>query len=172
MSILQKLRVWWAKRVTSVHSSVGRDYMCGCGHTAKWKTVLTVGGGGIYTLPSEKPDYCPECWAKAAIRCAWCGDTILPGDPITLYTPRKNDFVVPEHAVVYRREPQLQLVGCLGWDCAHTGADRSGFWVMPGEVRRVLSPLEELIANGGTEVVISGNLGDIRQAIPISDQDP
>ena len=43
--------------------------------------------------------------------------------------------------MVYNENP-LQLVGCLRWECASTGADRMGFWVPPGIVHRVPSAIE------------------------------
>lgn len=153
--------------------------------------MLTIDGhAGVFCALSKTPEYCPECYAKAVIKCAWCGETILPGDPITLYSPgpptelfistkepgeaqqqrQKKDFVVPEHAVIYQREPRLVLVGCLGWDCADTGGDRAGFWVMPGKVQRVATAMEMLLADGGKDIIIVGDLTDPRQAIPIHDK--
>ncbi|MBI1833507.1 MAG: hypothetical protein HYR90_01650 [Candidatus Andersenbacteria bacterium] len=171
MRILRRIGLALQRWQAIFYVYFGRRYICGCGHTAKWKTVLTIHGhSGVYAPQSKKPDWCPECWAKAAIKCAWCGNTILPGDAITLYIPTKEDFQIPEHAVVYKREPQVQLVGCLGWDCAMSGADRAGFWVMPGKVQRVMSPMEKLMANGGLEVVVENDLTDPAQAIPIPDE--
>jgi len=37
----------------------------------------------------DAPPYCLDCYAKTAIRCAWCGGTIVPDGPITLYSPGK-----------------------------------------------------------------------------------
>lgn len=171
MQLLQKLGHVWEKFQAFYCRYLGRNYKCGCGHTTKWKTILTIHGHeGVFKAPSKKPDYCPYCWAKAAIKCAWCSDTILPGDAITLYTPREKDFVITPHAVVYQKEPRLQLVGCLGWNCADTGADRSGFWVMPGKVQRVASPFEMLMATGGTDPIIVGDLTDPRESTPIPDE--
>ncbi len=173
MRLLHKLRTRWEKIQTTVYQFLGRNYKCGCGHVAKWKTVLTVhGDSGVFTLPSRKPDYCSQCWAEAAIKCAWCEGTIVPGDAITLYTPSKKGFNVPEHAVIYRHEPHLQLVGCLRWNCADTGVDRTGFWIMPGKVQRAMSPIEELMARGGTEPICVNNVTDSQEAILISDETP
>lgn len=96
------------------------------------------------SISTIKPDYCHRCYEKMAIRCAWCGDYILPDSAITLYTPNAN-FDVPEYAVSYKEDGSLKLVGCLRMDCASSGADRSGFWVIPGKVKRVLSPIEEML---------------------------
>ena len=136
-----------------------------CGHEVQRKTEIEVFGE---KFPMElkdgcTPDWCPACMSKAAIRCAWCGKFIMPGDPITLYSPTKNDFVKPEHAVVYQENP-LQLVGCMRWECAHTGADRAGFWKMPGEVQRLLSPIEQVLM-GGKDMVFVEDVGDRQEAV-------
>jgi len=129
--LLNKELCLWQKITVFYYTNFGKTYLCKCGHRAKWKTRLSVNGHeGLYTLTDK--EYCPQCFAQSAIKCAWCGDTIFPGDPITLYTPPK-DFAIPAHAIIHKTDP-LELVGCLGWDCAQTGADRSGFWVMPGKV--------------------------------------
>jgi len=88
-------------------------------------------------------EYCLGCLGKMTILCAWCKEPIFIGEPVTLYTPR--DGSVPNHAKIHD-ENLLQLVGCLRWNCAESGADRAGFW-MPGEdgegkVERVPTPLE------------------------------
>jgi hypothetical protein len=165
---LGKQLCFWQKITFFYCANFGRTYLCKCGHRAKWKTRLVVNGReGLYTLANK--EYCPQCFAGAAIKCAWCGDTIFPGDPITLYTPKK-DFAIPEHAVVHKTDP-LELVGCFDWNCAESGADRRGFWVMPGKVQRVLSPLEMIFANGplGKPVIVN-DLSDPREAIPIPDK--
>lgn len=109
-----------------------------------------------------------------AIRCAWCGNRIFIGDPITLYTPltqeltQNNDFQVPENAVVYSKDP-LQLVGCLGWNCAESGADRAGFWV-PGEngkgrVQRVQTAYEAILCSKEPFIMIVDDTCDIKEAV-------
>lgn len=107
-------------------------------------------------------DYTLDEIAAMAIRCAWCGEPIAIGDPVTLYLARPG-IAIPPHAVRYNHQ---SLVGCLGWNCAETGADRAGFWEpdpdQPGKgrVRRVPSPFEMLIANPDARFVINNNLGD------------
>ena len=105
------------------------------------------------------PDYCLACIGSMAILCAWCGDAIHIGNPVTLYTPLKKDFVVPDHAIRYSEDP-LRLVGCLGWDCAETGGDRAGFWVPPGEVLRVPTVFEQLLGSPDAEAVVIADKGD------------
>lgn len=175
MTRMEKWRHRWLLLQTVFYRYFGRNYRCGCGHAAKWKTAMVIHGqGGVYRLSDKKPKYCPACWAKAAIKCAWCGNAIMPGDAVTLYTPNPHkDFKVPDYAVMYKEKPHLQLVGCLRWDCAETGADRAGFWVMPGKVQRVASPIELVFANlenGGDGIVITGDLTDPSQAIPLLDE--
>jgi hypothetical protein len=170
---LNKKYCLWEKIQCVFYLVFGRSYKCDCGHKAKWKTMLKIDGkSGVYTL-GKQHDYCPQCWAKAAIKCAWCGGTITPGDAITLYSPRDKDLRSLKHAVVYKRTPHLQLVGCLGWNCADTGADRAGFWIMPGKVQRVASPFEMLMSgmNGGDcNPVVVGDLSDPNQAVLIPDE--
>jgi len=93
------------------------------------------------------PDYCLKCIGKMSIRCVWCGRTILIGSPITLLTPLES-FNVPDYAVKYGEGKISAYVGCLGWDCADTGADLAGYWMPPGVVTRVQSPSEIVLQTG------------------------
>ena len=120
-----------------------------CGHETKVKDRVTAFGESVIAelpIKDEKTPYCHRCIEKMAIRCAWCGHAIFIGDPITLYTPPK-DFKIPEYAVIYKENP-LQLIGCLRWNCAQSGADRAGFWLPPGRVQRVQTVYEMCIRNG------------------------
>lgn len=149
-----------------------RRYMATiCGHHTKRTGKISAFGHTVTTkMPINEEgsvDYCLDCIAKMAIRCAWCGHPIFIGRPITLYSPISDNFKIPEHAVVYEREP-LQLVGCLRWDCAETGADRAGFW-MPGEdgkgcVERVPTVYEMVLATKGSSAIHISNTGDITEA--------
>lgn len=129
-----------------------------CRHRTK-KTGRFTSLGEKYTMSmplseNGNPDYCLSCIEKMSIKCAWCGNPIHVGDPVTLYIPRES-YVIPEHAVRYD-EDESHLVGCLGWDCAHTGMDRQGFWIPPGKVARVPSPIEIFMSerNEGKVVII------------------
>jgi hypothetical protein len=148
-----------------------RRIKAGCGHETKIKDKVYAFGKTITTVvpvKDGKTDYCHECLGKMAIRCAWCGEVIFIGEPITLYTPRREDFKIPEHAVAHNKDP-LQLVGCLGWNCAATGADRAGFWYPPGKVFRVPSPAEIAFSTG--ETVVTNDLGSMStgETVVISD---
>lgn len=118
-----------------------------CGHsTKKTGKVMAHGESLVMSMTfseNSTPDCCLNCIAKMSIRCAWCGNPIHVGDPVTLYTPKKS-FKAPEHAVRY----DSCLVGCLGWNCADSGADRQRFWIPPGKVARVPSPIEILMSKG------------------------
>lgn len=142
-----------------------------CGHRTKqsgrvsaFEQTITV------TMPQNQNgsmDYCLDCIGGMAIQCAWCGDPIFIGEPITLYTPR-SDFQVPEHAVVYNKEP-IQLVGCLSGNCAETGIDRAGFW-MPGEngkgsVWRVPTVLEVILGAKEPSAMIISDPSDMKEAM-------
>lgn len=152
-----------------------------CGHYTKRSGLVSAFGRTvIMKMPKNQRgmmDYCLDRIGKMAVRCAWCGDPIFIGDPITLYTPF-GDFKIPEHAVVYNRNP-LQLVGCLGWNCAETGADRAGFW-LPGEggngrVQRVPTVFEAILGAKEPSMIIVGDLSDMKEAmnpilIPLENQ--
>lgn len=141
-----------------------KKIQAGCGHETKEKDRVTAFGEGCETqvpVIDGKTDYCHRCLERMAIKCAWCGKAIFIGDPITLYTPIDKDFKAPEYAVVHCNNP-LQLVGCLRWNCAQTGADRAGFWYPPGKVMRVPSPLEMAMQSG--DMVIVEDLSNPREA--------
>lgn len=147
-----------------------RTFTAKCGHPTGLNGSVTVCGE---TLPGKlclnsqgQIPYCHKCLEAMAIPCAWCGKAILVGDPITLYSPRDKSYQPPPGAVVYQQKP-LQLVGCIRWDCAETGADRSGFWHPPGQVYRVASALEMVLATN--DVVMINNLRDPEEAVPLDD---
>ena len=141
-----------------------------CGHQTHRTGKVSAFGQSIKTkMPINEDgtvDYCLDCLAKMVIRCGWCGEPIFIGNPITLYTP-PEDFEIPYYAVIYNEDP-LQIVGCLGWDCAQSGADRAGFWV-PGEdgkgqVERVRTPFEILLGEKAPSMVIIQDTGDVVEA--------
>lgn len=142
-----------------------------CGHRTRQTGVVSAFGKTIaIKMPRNEygsVDYCLKCIGKMAIRCAWCGNPIFIGNPITLYTPKQNDFKIPDYAVIYSENP-LQLVGCLGWNCAITGADRAGFWV-PGEdgkgcVERVQTVFEAMFNAKVPDAIIINDLQDLAEA--------
>ncbi len=104
------------------------------------------------------PDYCLNCISNMTIRCAWCGTPIFIGDPITLYEPA-DQYQIPNYSVKFLESKIEYLVGCLRYDCAISGADRKGFWMPPGEVLRVPSPME-IVMSGVGKIVICHNLSD------------
>jgi len=140
-----------------------------CGHRTRLIEKVNIYGEEMKLLVSKNHEYCQQCLADMSIKCAWCGQYIRVGDPITLYSPSK-DFKVPEHAVVYKKDP-LQLVGCLRFNCAISGVDRCGFWQPPGVVDRVLSPLEMVLGQFPSEdVVFCNDLADPLLAIHIKEE--
>ena len=160
-----KLKWCWIKSLW--YKFFGQSYYAKiCGHTAKLFTRVKVLEEGAYLTLKPGFDYCPDCLSKMAIRCAWCGRSIVAGEPITLYSPSDKNSVIPAWAVVYSKKP-LRLVGCMRFDCADSGIDRSGFWVEPGKVYRVASPMEQCLA--ANDVVICNDLRDISQATPLQD---
>lgn len=145
-------------------------YKGSCGHGTRRKGVISAfGERSILRMPKKTRwtvDYCLDCVAKMTIRCAWCPNLIFVGDPVTLYSPIAGNQI-PEGATIYNEENR-SVVGCLGWECANTGADRAGFWV-PGEngkgkVKRVISPFEQVFF-GNHDTLIVEDLGDTREAV-------
>ncbi len=131
-----------------------------CGHPTKktgritpFSETLTM---SMPLVENGNPDYCLDCISKMSIHCAWCAHPIYIGKPVTLYAPQEH-FLLPEHAVRYRDDPRC-FVGCLRRDCSDGGIDRAGFWMPPGKVHRVPSPLEMVLMSGKT--VITNDLGD------------
>lgn len=108
-------------------------------------------------MESGAPDYCLECVGNMSIRCAWCGEPIAIGNPITLYIPN-DDYQIPDYAVRHVEGGSMALVGCLGWNCASTGADMCGYWMPPGKVERVSSPVEICLRTG--QMVLVGDVHD------------
>jgi hypothetical protein len=49
----------------------------------------------------------------------------------------------------------------MRWDCAYTGAEFSGYWVAPGKVRRVPSPLELVLQT--SKPVVFNDIEDPKQ---------
>ena len=134
-----------------------------CGHMTRIKDLVTAFGRTITTtVPVEngKTEYCHKCLEKMAIRCAWCGNPIFIGNPVTLYSPNDSQRQMPDYSVLYDKELN-SYVGCLNWECAETGADRAGFWYPPGKVVRVLSPIElsmRSLKQGGDGVIMVNDL--------------
>lgn len=140
-----------------------------CGHYTKQSGSVSAFGQTIHTkMPKNKNcsfDYCLDCVSKMATRCAWCGNPIFIGEPITLYTPN-TDFKIPEYAVIYSKDP-LRVVGCLSRDCADTGGDVAGFW-LPGEngkghIHRVPTIFETMLSQEEPSVVVINNTHDINE---------
>jgi hypothetical protein len=151
-----RLKVLW----TSFLNIFKKKYV---GNVCKHRTLLSgeiraQSEGFLMKMPLEEngsPEYCLECIGKMSIRCAWCGEPIFIGDPVTLYKPVET-FDVPEYAVPYG--DSKCFVGCLRATCAD-GCDRAGFWVPPGEVYRVPTPIEMALHSG--KPVVVHDLSDI-----------
>ncbi len=148
-----------------------------CGHATKQTGEISAfGRTGIMKLPRNEDgsiDHCLSCISNMAIRCSWCGESIFIGDPITLYTPKK-EIEIPEYAVMYQEVPFLQLVGCLRFDCANTGADRAGFWVPgkdgKGRVHRIPTIFEMMLASEDPSPIIIQDLTDMGEAKKLTER--
>lgn len=108
-----------------------------CGHKTKRKAVIEIDGRKeVFSCQQKKIPFCFDCFLKMRIICPWCGRSIFPGDPITLYTlPEERGL--PSGSIFYDVDTR-EVVGCL--NCVDTGADRAGFWVPPGKVKKLPNP--------------------------------
>lgn len=108
-----------------------------CGHESLAVKVITIHGKKhMFSWKNlKRVKFCFDCFEKAIVYCAWCGEPIFPDDPITLYSPKDLSYVPKEGSVKYSDNPAT-YVGCLGTKCADTGADRAGFWECPGQVAK------------------------------------
>jgi hypothetical protein len=126
------------------------------GHKTRKKGFMHDGTStSIMEMPLAEnghPDYCLDCISKMSIRCAWCGESIVIGEHITLDFPHK-EFRVPDYAVKYGEGEEQALVGCLRWACADTLAMMCGHWMPPGVVKRVPSPLDIALQTGKAVIV-------------------
>lgn len=144
-----------------------KKIMADCGHkTFRTDEVSAFGETGELEIAiiDGKAPYCHRCLEKMTIRCAWCSEPIFIGQPITLYSLEDKDQKMPEYAVLYDKESN-SYVGCV-----HCGemADRAGFWYPPGEVKRVLTPIEMCLLdlqNGGDGIIYVNNLCDLNEAM-------
>ena len=121
----------------------GRKYKFDvCGHMAKLMELVKIFGREyVSVLGIKELDYCHQCLAKMAIRCAWCQSPIKVGDPVVLYPP---EFQI-RGASIYRKGP---LIVCLNHNCTGVGVEL-GLWVVPGKMLRTFSPTKECIAHNG-----------------------
>jgi len=89
---MKKLANFWKKMLTKARALHPVPYTAsGCGHKTKRAGDINVFD---HTVTIQMPlnedkglDWCLECIGKMAIRCAWCGEPILIGHPVTLYSP-------------------------------------------------------------------------------------
>jgi hypothetical protein len=163
---------WLKHLVGTVKGWLGMNFVSAKSGKPTKRTGKITAFGEIRTMTMPLNDrggleYTLEEIQGMAIRCAWCGKPIFIGECITLLTPAEK-FEIPDYAVVHNRDP-MQLVGCLRWDCAPTGALWAGYWVPDdknfgkGKVLRILSPLEQIFLNlqeGNTDAIIVGEVGD------------
>ena len=121
----------------------GKKFMAKCGHECLIEDVtLGFSKTGISNESAFRGEieFCYKCVADMAIRCVWCGELILIGDPVTLNSPNK-DFKIPNWAVVYQTEP-LKLVGCGRTSCCFSRADYRGYLAPEGKILKNLSFLQ------------------------------
>jgi hypothetical protein len=137
--------------------------LANCGHLTLEKGEVSAFGDTVTTaMPRNAEggfDYCLGCLAGMTITCAWCGEPIFIGDPVTLYGSVSGEGLLGD-ATPYSEDPKF-FVGCLRWNCAQTGADRAGFWLPSntgkGYVKRTRSLFEMALQS---DVVVVNDLSD------------
>jgi hypothetical protein len=127
------------KAIRQLQNAYAHPVRARCGHLTSLQAIVWRGDEAKVTDMSsqDQPEVCGDCLAAMAISCAWCGEAIFIGDPVTLYSARREKIAeLPEGAVLYLPDymeggsrAYITAVGCLGWNCADTGADRAGFWL-------------------------------------------
>ena len=108
-----------------------------CGHLTALNGLVEAFGEKrqirIRPTMSNTVSLCHRCVEERTIRCAWCGQPIFVGDPVTLHSPADSNCHMPAHAVPYEAKGHRAYVGCLRFTCADTGGDRFGFWSVDAE---------------------------------------
>jgi hypothetical protein len=105
-----------------------------CGHETRLYDKITVTGKDDKTkeikleLTNLKPEYCHKCIEKTVIRCALCGEYILPGDLITLVSIKNSN--IPKYAVAEGK----RFIACSARTCCSNGGNLCGRWSLPGKI--------------------------------------
>jgi len=137
-----------------------------CGHKTKARGFMNDDDyTSVITTPLAEngiPDYCINCIGNMSINCAWCGNLITIGDPITLYLPQET-YQIPNYAVPYTRsDTKNALIGCLKWRCPKNPNDRAGFWVLgengQGTVRRTQTSFAVPMGNPDPPMITANDL--------------
>ncbi len=99
-------------------------------------------------------DQCIYCIQESSVRCAWCGGTILPGEPVTLYTSKQHNVMPSKEALVDENESgDLSYVGCSRCNCATSNADIAGFLGNYKSIIRDKSPYQQVFETGKPVVI-------------------
>lgn len=141
------IRKWLPRKISREIADI-------CGHkTAQNGKIEAFGVETDMKMPRNSQgrlDYCLDCITQMTVKCAWCGDVIFIGTPITLYGP-SYPWVFPDGTVFHSDNP-LRVVGCPSSSCADTGADYVGMWLPDtegqGQVVRRRSMYAEAIQKG------------------------
>lgn len=124
-----------------------KEILAACGHKTRDSLLAKALGEDprikdILLNEKGRIRYCHKCLEKMAIRCAWCGETILIGEPITLYSPafgsEMPDFAVEEDARTLPRN----FIGCFRDRCVVPGETMDGILIPPGKARRIEKPFD------------------------------
>ena len=103
----------------------GSNELCGHKKTAEGE-VKAFGDTMTQVMPRDlkkKHIICPACLAKKAICCAWCGQTIFVGEPVTLFAATKGGIEPKPDSLMYGGD---RLVGCLRPKCKQPNVSAVG----------------------------------------------
>lgn len=123
-------------RMSLIMLSMPRYVAMKCGH--KTKRLGWLSSFGItkdYLIPfngQDRLDYCHACLSQMSIRCGWCGEPILIGDPVTLFSLSDvNCDEAHKDAMIYKIGSMAFLIGCFDINCVSGVLYCASFWV-PG----------------------------------------
>lgn len=90
-----------------------------CGHKTTLYKRIHVGDAsmGVTLKPNDQGKYelCQKCLAKHAIRCAWCGKILLPGNLVSITGARDGERI-PQYAVMAPDAPG-RYYACTSAQC-------------------------------------------------------
>ena len=172
---------FWDKTEVSIEPlSKPEIFFTRCDHPGPDKAKIIIWGrilplelkkDRILTTQGEKTAdaRCPDCLFRDlkehAIRCCFCGYTIITGEGVALY--HKSSRGINKEAATYVGE---NVIGCLNWDCCPCGAFFAGHWTANGfqpAFEHGLTVAEEAMAVGQMVIVDDVNDPSTISHIPV-----
>jgi hypothetical protein len=104
-----------------------RQFNAQCGHKTPAEGEVKAFGDAItMVMPrnlKKKHTMCPSCLAKKAICCAWCGQAIFVGEPVTLFVATAGGVEPKPDSMLHGGD---RLVGCLRPKCKQPNVSAVG----------------------------------------------